>query len=464
MNKPNILFIITDDQRFDTIHALGCDIKTPELDALVAEGSAFTHAHIPGGSVGAVCMPSRAMINTGRSMFHIDGCGEEINISHTMIGETFKNAGYHTHGIGKWHNGTNSYARNFTGGANIFFGGMWDHWNVPVCDYHADGLYENKIRYTDNFIFSNKIREQHCDRINAGIHSTELLSGAAIDFINNYDSEKPFYLNVCFLAPHDPRTMPDKYKNMYKPEDMAVPVNFSPMHFIDYGESKGRDEVLAKYPRTPEEIKQHLADYYAMISHLDEWVGNIIGALKQKGLYENTIIVFTADNGLAVGQHGLMGKQNLYDHSVRIPLIFSGPGIPKGKRFSQYAYLFDIYPTLCELCGIEIPISVEGKSIMPVMQKGEAIRDTLYLAYKDKIRGVKTDRYKLLEYRAENISKTQLFDLTNDPAEMDDLSKNPEYENIKTELTDLLIGYNKEWDDEKHIVGKGFWEKYARQP
>ena len=144
-----MIILLTDDQRAGTLHALGNDvIQTPHMDELVRRGTSFTRAHIPGGTLGAVCMPSRAMLNSGRTLFHLSGEGQDIPAEHITLGECLRGAGYHTHGVGKWHNGPDSYARSFSSGADIFFGGMWDHWNVPVCDYNPNGQYEHRIHFT----------------------------------------------------------------------------------------------------------------------------------------------------------------------------------------------------------------------------------------------------------------------------------------------------------------------------
>ena len=163
--QPNVLFILTDDQRFDTIRALGNpDILTPNLDRLAARGAAFTRAHIPCGTSGAVCMPSRAMVHTGRTLFHLDREGQSIPPEHTTLGECFQAAGYRTFGTGKWHNGTASFARSFCDGGAIFFGGMWDHWNVPICDYDPTGAYANEVNVIQNPHASNAVTREHCDR------------------------------------------------------------------------------------------------------------------------------------------------------------------------------------------------------------------------------------------------------------------------------------------------------------
>ena len=450
----NIVFLLADDQRYNTIHALGnSEISTPNFDKLAANGVAFTNAHIMGGTNGAICMPSRATLNSGRQLFHLPEEGQSIPREHITIGEAFQNAGYNTCGIGKWHNGTESYARSFTAGANIFFGGMWDHWNVPVCDYHADGVYDKFINYTPNFFYDNNSTKWNCDRINAGVHSSELMADAAIDYITNYDDDKPFYLYTAFLAPHDPRTMPEKFRNMYNKDDITLPTNFADRHTIDFGIEGLRDEVLAGYPRTEAEVRQHITDYYAIISHLDDAVGRIIQAIEDKGELDNTIIVFAADNGLAVGSHGLMGKQNLYEESVRIPMIISGGDIPKGVVTDKYACLFDMYPTLCNLCGVAIPDTVETMDLSPILFGDNAVRDEMYLAYADSVRGIKSGDYKLIEYRTADLSATQLFNLADDPFEMNSIDD----ANIIAGLRERLCYYRDLYGDAEHRMGKRFW-------
>lgn len=462
-NKPNVLFLLADDERFDTIHALGNDeIKTPNLDRLVAEGTAFTRAHIPGGTSGAVCMPSRAMINSGKTLFHLYGAGEQIPQSHTTMGQCFRESGYRTIGIGKWHNGTESFARSFSDGDEIFFGGMWDHWNVPVNSFHPDGKYENVVRSTPDFFHANHPMETIAERITAGKHSTELFTDAAVRFIEQPHDE-PFFLYTALLVPHDPRTMPERFKNMYDPSKIRVPDNFAeehPFYFgIDSKIGEDRDENLAAYPRTESEIQRHIADYYAMISHIDENVGRILDALERSGQLDNTIVVYTGDNGLAVGRHGLMGKQSLYDHSIRVPLILRGPGIPKGEQRDAYVYLMDIYPTLCELCGLSIPASVEGKSFKTAITGGEPARRTMYFAYTHLIRAVKDERFKLIRYKLEP-DKTQLFDLYKDPDETVNLYDDPRYRAVRDTLEELLLNERDRWEDNPgNRFTRMFWEE-----
>lgn len=433
--QPNVLFIISDDHRHDAIHTFGNQaLKTPVFDQLAEEGVSFTQTHIMGGNTGAVCMPSRASVNSGVNVFRAGG-DHEINPELSLMPETFKKHGYETYAIGKWHNDFSSFNRSFTGGANIFFGGMSDHDKVPVHQFHEDGVY-------------NKETMTYGDK-----HSSELFADTAIDFIENHNRDKPFFLYVANTAPHDPRTAPKAYHDMYDPDNIDLPPNFVPEPPFDNGEMDVRDEHLGAMPRTEEETRKHISDYYAIISHLDAQTGRILESLERTGQLENTIIVYTADHGLAVGQHGLLGKQNMYDHSIRIPLMMRGPGLPAGKRIDRLTYQIDIFPTLCSLIGIDIPETVEGVSQRPLI-KGEAqsTRDYIYSVYRDIQRTVKTERYKLIRYyhqadRQEGTDHVQLFDLKSDPWEMDNLIDDPNYQSIKQQLASALIDWQKRVGD-----------------
>jgi arylsulfatase A-like enzyme len=458
MSRPNILFFFTDDQRFDTIRALGNPtIHTPNLDALVARGTAFTRAHIPGGTCGAVCMPSRAMLHTGRTLFHLDREGQEIPAVHATLGETFRRAGYETCGLGKWHNGRAAFARSFSTGDEIFFGGMADHWNVPAFRFDPSGRYDVRLPIVADPFHSNTVTFRECDHIAAGVHSTDLIADAALRFLQTRDPAPPFFLYTSFLAPHDPRTMPERFRTLYDPAQIELPPNFLPAHPIDTGALDVRDERLAARPRRSDEIRRHLAEYYAMISHLDDAVGRLVAALREAGELDRTILVMAGDNGLAVGQHGLMGKQSLYEHSVRVPLVLAGPGIPAGERRDTLAYLLDLFPTLCDLADLAVPESVEGRSLVPCLERpGAGGRPALYLAYANTIRGVTDGRHKLIEYAC---GETQLFDLEKDPREMTSLARDtaagPTLAGLRRQLSDLA----REWDDARHPTGRAFWAK-----
>ena len=459
MKRPNILFLFADDMRDDTIHCLGNpDIVTPNLDFLAQSGTCFLNANIPGGSCAAVCMPSRAMLNTGRTLFHLKDFGSQIPEEHALLGETLKNAGYNTFGTGKWHNGYASYARSFTSGGEIFFGGMYDHWKVPVYDYDDTGDYVKVVNDVMNPGYTNSMVPVRMNHVNWGKHSTDLFADLACDWIEKYDDEKPFYMYVSYMAPHDPRSMPREFFDLYDADSLALPPNYMPEHPFDFGIRNVRDEQLEAYPRTEQAIRKHMRDYYAMISHLDASVGRILESLKKSGLYDDTIILFSADNGLGLGEHGLMGKQNCYEHSIKMPLLFTGPGIPKGETRDGMVYLMGIFPTLCELADVEIPKTVEGVSFARQFADSEAsARDILFFAYRDKIRGVKTEKYKLIEYRFKQNRWTQLFDLEEDPWEMNNLADDGRFREVREALEARVRGFSCEWGDEALPIGDSFW-------
>jgi arylsulfatase A-like enzyme len=460
--RPNIVLFFTDDQRFDTIRALGNEhIITPNMDALADRGTVFDNAYIMGGSCGAVCMPSRAMLMTGRTLFHIEGEGQTIPPQHVMLGELLQSVGYATFGTGKWHNGSETHSRSFSAGAEIFFGGMEDHWNVPACEFDPSGEYAYEHPAVRNPFYSNDVVIRQCDHITPGKHSSELFCEAAIEYIRNYDSEAPFFAYISFMAPHDPRTMPQEYLELYDREEIPLPKNFMAEHPFDNGELKVRDELLAPWPRTSEEIRRHIAEYYAMITHLDAQMGRVLQALEEVGHGENTIIIFAGDNGLALGQHGLMGKQSLYEHSVHVPLIMAGPGVPQGVRRDALCYLLDIYPTLCDLIGVPIPETVEGESLVPAMRDATSkARESLLFAYRGIQRGVRNGPHKLIEYVVEGARRTQLFDLQADRWELhnlaDDEACDPQLKRLRAELQ----RWREELGDTRDGLGEAFWRVY----
>ncbi len=401
-SKPNIVLLLADDQRPDTIAALGNrHIHTPALNRLVERGTTFRQAHIMGGLQPAICSPSRAMLMSGRSLFHVD----EKLASDPLLPAVLAGSGYETFGTGKWHNGPPSYARAFEQGDNIFFGGMTDPRKAPLSHFDPSGKYPAKERF-----------------VGQG-YATELFADAAIDFIKA-EHQKPFFCYVAFTVPHDPRIPPGDYASMYAAEQPPAPENFLPAHPFDNGELKIRDELLAPFPRTVDDTRRQLAEYYGMISHLDAQIGRILAALDEKKLAENTIIVFAADNGLAIGSHGLFGKQNLYEHSMGVPLIVAGPGVAANRRSDALCYLFDLYPTLCDLAGATVPAEVEGRSLAPIL-RGESGsgRKELYAAYRGVQRSVRVENLKLIWYP--KIDRVQLFDLAADPFERHDLASDP---------------------------------------
>lgn len=432
--KPNILFLFADDQRAD---ALGCSgntyIRTPNIDRIAENGVRFTNNYVMGGHHGAICAPSRAMLMSGKSLFHVYDVLDGV----MTMPKYFSNYGYETFGTGKWHNGAKSFEATFQKGDNVFLGGMSDHYNVPCRTLGSDGKLTEPVKKG---------------------YSTDLFAEAAINFLSTYASgakQNPFFCYVAFTAPHDPRSPHKDYMGMYPDGTIPLPGNFKELHPFAFDALNVRDETLGAWPRTPEMIQQSLSDYYALISHLDNRIGEIIENLKKLGLYGNTIIVYAADNGLAIGSHGLLGKQDLYEHSMKVPLIISGPGIPKNEVRKAMLYLFDLFPTLSDLCGLPSPEGVDGKDFVPVlMGKEKAVRHSIYTAYRNTVRAVRTEEWKLIRYPQRNYS--QLFNLKNDPLEINNLAALPENKAKVDELMALLDEWHTSTNDTAAMNPKTF--------
>lgn len=448
--RLNIVFILSDDQAYNTIHALGNrQIKTPNLDYLVSHGTAFTRAHIMGGRQGAICAPSRAMVLTGTFANHLTSDGYKIPEATPTLPEMLQQAGYFTFATGKWHSDKGSFHRSFSGGENIFFGGMHEpdkggHFSPVLNHYDPSGAYpKNKEWVGDQF---------------SSIYYTE----AAVNFINNYNSDQPFFLYVPFTSPHDPRTPPAAFQALYQADTIALPPAYLPDPKFDNGELQIRDELLLPYPREKKAVREEVAKYYAMITEMDSRIGEIIAALKEKNRYDNTLIIFAGDNGLSVGNHGLLGKQNLYDNSVRIPLIFCGANVPAGRRSDALVYLPDITPTVLAYAAVQKAPSVEADNLEPIISgKKQQERNSVYYLYRDIQRGVRTaDNWKLIVYRVKGKTRLELFDLNNDPYERNDLSGKKQYAKKIEELKALLLNQMEHYGD--NLTEKDLWGNFNK--
>ncbi len=488
--KPNILLIYTDDHRFSGIHALGdMDVLTPNMDSLIEDGVAFDNTYLMGAFTGATCVASRAMLLTGTNLFQLQGAGHTIPKENKTIGETFQEQGYNTHMIGKWHQDGASLKRSFTSGDKIMGKGVYlvDHFRMPFYDWDKAGEFKKEDAYLLVYNDNGKVVRQTVSKDakrgptgteKNGPHTSEVFAKEAASYLNKYKSKKPFLMYLAFHAPHDPRQAPQAYKDLYKSEDIQLPPSYMAQHPFDNGHMFLRDEELAPWPRTPEIAKQQLADYYAIITHLDTQIGKVIKALKESGQFKNTLIVLSGDSGLAVGNHGLMGKQNIYDEDgIHVPLVFSGNLIKnKGERYDAFSYIHDIFPTICGFSNIEAPATVSGKSLLPVINNDvNKVRDYTYHAYRQFQRAYRKGDYKLIEYvRAKDSTTnegefeagsrvTQLFNIKSDPWETQDLSFFPKYRTLILEMRTKMKAKALELGDKKeNITGEkyDFWDFY----
>lgn len=447
--RPNFLFLLADDQRADTLHAWGNPhIRTPHLDRLARQGFSFRGNYCFGANNGAVCVPSRAMLLGGRTWFDTKSDLAGVRLLPERLGES----GYVTFATGKWHNERPSFARGFQQGRSVFFGGMADHTQVPVTDF-ADGQF-GPTRTAARF-------------------SSEEFAEAAIGFLRSQPTNRPFFCYVAFTAPHDPRNPPEEYRQLYYRNPPPLPGNFLPRHPFDNGWVKNlRDENLAPYPRTAEVIRQQLCEYYGLITHLDAQIGRILEALDRSPHAANTYVVFAADSGLAVGSHGLLGKQSVYEHSMRCPLIVAGPGVPRGKSTRAFTYLFDLFPTLAGLAGLPPALPEDrlaGADLRPLWDGTRTrVRDSVFLPFTDTQRAIRDTRWKLIVYP--QIHHRQLFDLRRDPLETRNLADDPRHAGEVERLTREMIAWQRRVGDSQPLVvpepksGEVSFDGYVRKP
>ncbi len=424
VEQPNILFIFSDDQRADAVGTYGNQfVSTPSIDELSRGGFNFRQAHIMGSIHGAVCAPSRAMLMSGRSLYHVYDRLDTV----ATFPEQLRKRGYVTFGTGKWHQSRESFARSFSDGKDIFFGGMSDHDAAPVQDLLADGQFTEIERKG---------------------FSTDVFADAAIDFINQHadsDTTAPFLAYISFTTPHDPRTPKPEFMTMNLDDRPPLPPNYLPVHPFHNGWMTGRDERLAAWPRPVEDVRSQLAEYYGLITHMDARIGDVLDALGRNGLSENTIVIFAADNGLALGSHGLLGKQSLYEHSTHVPLIIAGPGIQAGSS-GALVVLYDLFPTISTMTGFEMPMGIDGHDLTDLIRgDSDGPRDVLYTTFQNIHRAVRDDRWKLIRYP--RIDRIQLFDLANDPFEMNDLSGDAAYADQISRLMAIMVVEHEAMDD-----------------
>lgn len=444
-DRPNFLVLVADDLTFGALGVAGnSDVRTPHVDRLAARGVRFTHAFIQGGLGGAVCVTSRATLMTGRSLW---SCGKNGDCTvdgkalYPLWGRVMGDAGYQTFAVGKWHNGKATLDASFQTTRPVVLGGMLESTpqTGPAYNRPAPGntWAPDDPRWKGHWMPG----DGHT------VHSSVRWADAAIDDMNSASkSNRPFFIYVAFHAPHDPRQAPREYLDMYPPASLTLPPNRLPRHPFDLGEFATRDEVLAPYPRTDEVVRTHLREYYAIISHLDTQVGRLLDALDRSGRADNTVVVFTADNGLAVGQHGLLGKQCLYDHSIRVPLILAGPGIPTGMTNDALVYMPSLYATACEMAGVKTPDTVEFPSLVPLITGRQAeLYNDIYAGYIDRQRMVRTDRWKLTV--TPGVKTVQLFDVRDDPWEQHNLAGDAKHADTLADLRERLARWMKRVKD-----------------
>ncbi|TXG39268.1 sulfatase-like hydrolase/transferase [Seonamhaeicola maritimus] len=463
---PNVVFIFADDMTYSAINSLGNnEIQTPNLDRLVNQGTTFTNAYNMGAWNGAICAASRAMLLSGRSVWDVNkfrknwSNNKEFDKTWSKLME---GAGYDTYMTGKWHIDAkaDSVFQNVTHIRPGMPGDAWEH-EVQVAKF-------KEIKGTDTdpatlmpIGYNRPLSEQDTTWSptdpkfggfwEGGKHWSEVLKDDAVGFIEKAEkSDNPFFMYLAFNAPHDPRQAPQEYLDKYPLENISLPKSWLPEYPFKDDMGCGpnlRDEALAPFPRTEYATKVHIKEYYAIITHLDAQIGEVLDRLEATGKMDNTYIIFTADHGLAAGKHGLIGKQSQFDHSIRAPFMITGPNIPENKKVTEDIYLQDAMATSLELANIEKPKYVFFNSILD-LAKGKQTKsnyDAIYNGYVDLQRMIRKDGFKLIIYP--KINKVLLFDMNNDPEEMNNLADNQNYKTKVTELFKDLVQLQKDMND-----------------
>lgn len=449
--RPNFLFVLVDDQSpFDlNLYDSTSILETPNIDRLAKGGMVFESARNMGSMNGAVCTPSRHMIMSGRTLWHLPPSAEfqkqtDPNpIDDQTIGAVFNRAAYKTMRTCKKGNSYPGANKQFT-------------------------------------VVHDKTKRGGSEESGSAWHSKQVLN-----YLTERESTKtsdPFFIYFGFSHPHDTRNgTPEllaKYGAVNHTDENSLPPanpkqpelqkNYLSAHPFFHGHPNLRDEERVSgvwKNRDERSIRNELGREYACDENIDIQIGKVLKKLEEMGELENTYIIYTADHGIAIGRHGLVGKQNLYEHSWRVPFIVNGPGIKAGTRVEGNIYLLDVLPTLCDLAGIEIPKTVEGKSFKPVLDgKKNSIRDVMYGVYcggtKPGMRSVKKGDWKLIKYDVMDgvIHETQLFNLAENPneylpehgkiGEMEtNLATNPKYADKLKEMEALLLEQMEANDD-----------------
>ena len=453
MKKNNILLIVIDQLRFDALGFMGNEIvKTPHIDTLAGEGIIFNKAYTACSS----CIPSRAAIFTGlapknhKRIGYMDGVAWEYE--NTLPKELIKQ-GYYTQCVGKMHV---SPLRNSLGFHNVELHDGYLHY------YRRETTpsYENQKIADDYYYWLKNELGIEADASDTGIdcnswvsrpwiydekyHPTNWVSSRSIDFLRRRDRDKPFFLMASYVRPHPPFDAPAYYFDLYKNKDIPK----SPIgDWVDEDIIKNipKDVISSIAPNDDELVRQAKVGYYACITHLDHQIGRLIQELKERHLYDNTLIIFTSDHGELLMDHNLFRKSLPYEGATHIPFFISGGynalKYVRNSVCNSLIELRDILPTIVDYAGGDIPKNIDGKSLLPLLEKPlEDIRDYLHgeHSYGDKSNHfivTKKDKYVWFYKTGEE----QYFNMEDDPMEEKNLIKDIKYKERIEQLKKYLI-------------------------
>jgi arylsulfatase A-like enzyme len=453
---PNIVFIMSDDHAAHAISAYGSRLnKTPNIDRLAKEGMKFENCFV----TNSICTPSRAAILTGKYS-HLNGVPvfNHIDSSQPMLQKYLQQAGYHTGIVGKWHLGGNDPKRSDDGKPVGF-----DYWNILP----------GQGAYFDPVMIEMGERRQHTG------YTTDVITDVAIDFLKNRPREKPFFLMYHHKAPHRNWQPDEKHRRQFENVTVPEPSTFND----DYkGKSDAARQATMRIDRDlndndlkmkpPEGLsgqrlkkwkyQRYMRDYLACVQAVDDNVGRFLDWLDKNGLAENTIVIYTSDQGFFLGEHNFFDKRFMYEESLRMPLLIRWPGrIKPGSVSKEMILNVDFAPTLLDAARVKAPADMQGRSFLPWLEgkTPQRWRAAMYYRYYHPGHhnvaahyGIRTDRYKLIYFN--KLDQWEMYDLRKDPREMRNVYSAPAYAKIVEGLKKELYWLKKELKDDDQFANE----------
>ena len=456
MNKKyNVLYIMADQFNASCMGVAGRQIRTPNLDKLANDGIRFNRAYCNN----PVCSPSRISFITGQYPHTHRIFGNDVyeaqEYNENTLSAVFRRQGYQTSLVGKSHMIKNWDREGFE---YIRYCDLCDcDRNDPLDNHYFRYLHDHGIAHLYDL---GRLKEDHPgNQFKAYVseipecHSLEMWTGnTAIEFLKNKDESRPFFMHLSFQRPHEPLSVPYDRGLLYDCNEIALPTGAT-----DYFENRfaSKPEIMKEYgkhiqgyPYIPEsevDLQRQMAFYYSLITLIDEQIGRVIETLKEMGEYDNTIIVFTADHGDFAGEHGMILKNlGIYESVHRIPFLLKYPNCEKNKVVDEMIESVDLYPTMCELCGIQIPKDVEGQSVIPIVENGkegkqQVVCEWEFLRYRNKVNAIRTSRYRMVYYGYDESG--ELYDIEQDPHELENLYNRSDFQKVKLELLQKMFDH-----------------------
>lgn len=470
--RPNIVLIVTDQQRYDTIAAMGFDhMITPNLDRLVNQGTSFENMYITSPS----CAPSRASMFSGVYP-HTNGVFRNDEPWNYCWVKDLAEAGYHTINVGKMHTMPIEGAFGFHE-RHVVENKDRDHPNLPFYldnwdkAYFLSGLQKPSRVSKRDLPDYNKLLGAWVWEHDESLHPDVFVGQMACWWLKRYTGDEPFFLQIGIPGPHPPYDPTQEYLDMYADRDLPKPIPteidsepsaMKKLREFHYGEDA--DGIVHLETPTAEQSRRQRAHYYANVTMIDKQLGDILTTLEERGVIDNTVIIFTTDHGDCMGDHGHSQKWNMFDQTVRIPAIVSWPGhVPEGQRVSDLVSLVDIGPTVLEFAGIEPPAWMEATSLRPYLDNTIAsetreLRNRVYAEHSNDalltgtrfMTMIRDGGMKLVHFVDSDMG--MLFDLENDPEERVNLWNNPEHAKNRA----WLIGEILKWRMESSLKTQGF--------